>query len=1449
MSIDIIIPVYKGLGQTRACVESVLGAANESAFEIVVVDDACPEADLRGYLDHLAAQGRITLLRNDENLGFVQSVNRGMALHPERDVVLLNSDALVANDWLDRLRRRAHAESDIGTVTPFSNNATICSWPSFCAENDLPEGITLSALDAIFRRANAGQWAPIPTAVGFCMYIRRDCLEKIGLFDAQRFGRGYGEENDFCLRAARLGWRHALGADTFVHHAGGGTFGDEKQARIDNALAVLRRDYPDYEPEVHRFVAADPLAGLRQAVDAELARWRAARATPVDPAVGRPVQLHILHDLGGGSDRWYEDFRGADAERRNLALRPITHDHASAWGYVLRGGADGATPLRVWHLSTPIQATAVAHPEYRAILDTIIAEHGVDAILVSSLIGHALDCLDTGLPTVVVAHDYYPYCPAVNLYFNGVCAACGDDRVAACQSGNGDFNKFADFPVAERLRVRERYLELLRARAIRVAQPSHSVGAHLLRLDPRFAEVEFTTIEHAYPQPLARVGAHARPEGERLRLMVLGQLAANKGLALLRAALPEITRFADVQLVGCGEVGTLFEGQDRVTILPNYRVEDLPEHVTALAPDVGLLLSIWPETFSYTLSELFMLGVPPVACALGAFAERIQDGQTGFLCAPTPEALVAKLREIDARRSDLDRVRDLLGGWSPRAGAAMVADYHHLAPVATRARPVEAEPVSALGAEATRALLLNAIWREIKGLHLRLYLGIQARGALWDSLGQRNEEIKRQGVAITQLAKEKQELDRRLDEESAHNRALEQVAETRAAEIAEIRASTSWRVTAPLRWLGNWRRRGRLLASCMGPALRHPGSFANKAGKLYRVWRAGGVTGVKQALMRLRSAPVLDPDAWTLQRRLFESDVLPRLARGAANLSGAPLISVLVPTYNTPADMLRAMLDSVRAQIYPHWELCVADDASTEPRVAEILLDYASRDSRIKLHLGERNRGVAHATNRALEIAAGRFIVFLDHDDLLEPHALYRVAQTVIADDPDMVYSDEVLVTPDATTVKQYVHRPAFSPEFFRGHPYIVHLIGFRAELLRRIGGLDERLGISQDYDLILRASEAARAIVHIPEVLYQWRVHESSAGHQKMGQVMDTSRAILGRHLERLGLPGRVDEGVGFNLFDARYELVAGLKVAIIIPTKNHVDLLRVCVDSIRATAPRALYDIVIVDHESDDPDTRHYLDGLGPDIRVLPYHGPFNFSRINNWAVAQLPEGYSHYLFCNNDIEAIEAGWLERMLELGQQPDIGVVGALLYYSDRKTIQHAGVCVGAFGRAEHYGKFHRLPDDYLDPGYMGAYVLNHEVAAVTAACLLMRADAFDAVGAYDEAIAVGFGDVDLCLNAWEHGYRVVFCPHAALIHHESRTRGISHTDTHPEDTARYKAKWATWLQAGDPFYNPGLSLESTTWATRQPLRCEAGIVRRICRKSVQDGVTKYRMGFSYDAS
>lgn len=527
-----------------------------------------------------------------------------------------------------------------------------------------------------------------------------------------------------------------------------------------------------------------------------------------------------------------------------------------------------------------------------------------------------------------------------------------------------------------------------------------------------------------------------------------------------------------------------------------------------------------------------------------------------------------------------------------------------------------------------------------------------------------------------------------------------------------------------------------------------------------------------------------------------------------------PLISIILPVYNTKKEWLIECLDSVINQIYNNWELCICDDASTLPHVKKILKQYEKKDPRIKVIYKKKNGHVAAASNDALKITSGEYIALLDHDDKLERQATFRVALCCIEDSPDIIYSDEVITSENIDDVVNHSFRPSYSHELYLSHCYFVHFLVFKKCILEKISGFNESLKISQDYDLVLRALEHAKIVSHIPEILYRWRTHAVSSGHQSQDKVMDLSRKVLQDHLDRLGINAVAENSKFFNFFDIRYPLQQDNKVAIIIPTKNQGVILKQCIDSIERTVKKTEYTIVVINHDSDEQETLDYFDSISSKHTVLPYSGEFNFSTINNFAINQIKGSATHYLLCNNDIEAIEEGWLERLLELGQNKDVGVVGAKLYYPGGESIQHAGVCLGLYGAAEHYGKFMKknLSEDRVHPGYIGSLITNREMSSVTAACALVRRDAFEAVDGFDEILKVGFGDVDLCLRIKKLGYRILFCPHAELIHHESYSRGKSTTDPHLEDSAFFAARWGKDIKKGDEFYNINLSVFSTSW-------------------------------------
>lgn len=536
-----------------------------------------------------------------------------------------------------------------------------------------------------------------------------------------------------------------------------------------------------------------------------------------------------------------------------------------------------------------------------------------------------------------------------------------------------------------------------------------------------------------------------------------------------------------------------------------------------------------------------------------------------------------------------------------------------------------------------------------------------------------------------------------------------------------------------------------------------------------------------------------------------------RLAAAMERLKNPPLISVVMPVYNTPEHLLREAIASVQAQVYPHWELCIADDHSTEPHVRHVLEECRRRDPRIKIVFREKNGHISHATNSAFALAEGEWIALLDHDDLLREHALAEVAHEIDSHpDAQLIYSDEDKLDTKGNRYDPYC-KPDFSRELFRSQNYLNHLTVHRADNIRAVGGWRPGYEGSQDYDLNLRICEMVdpAAIRHIPKILYHWRAVEGStaAASSEKSYAYDAGFRALQEHVTRTGLDGTVEAAPDTPFYRIRMKVPKPAPlVSLVVPTRDKADLLRNCVESIRARTTYPNYEILIVDNGSEESATMAYFKSLegAKNVRVIRYDKPFNYSAINNFAVKRAKGEVVGLI--NNDIEVISPDWLTEMVSWTIQPDIGCVGAKLCYADGR-IQHAGVILGMGGVAAHWHS--NLPRE--SPGYFGRLKVVQNLSAVTGACLLVRKSVYEQVGGLDEEhLKVAFNDVDFCLKVREAGYLNVWTPFAELYHLESVSRGIED----PQKVARFRQeisymeeRWSAAL-ANDPYYSPNLTLD-----------------------------------------
>jgi GT2 family glycosyltransferase len=513
--------------------------------------------------------------------------------------------------------------------------------------------------------------------------------------------------------------------------------------------------------------------------------------------------------------------------------------------------------------------------------------------------------------------------------------------------------------------------------------------------------------------------------------------------------------------------------------------------------------------------------------------------------------------------------------------------------------------------------------------------------------------------------------------------------------------------------------------------------------------------------------------------------VLASLRAAVRGLPYQPIISIVTPVYNTDPALLETTVASVRAQIYPHWEWCLADDGSSRTDTREVLAAL-SGDPRIHVTRLDQQSGIVAASNAAMALASGDFLTFVDHDDLLKPHALAQVARWLNHDpELDVLYSDEDKIDRTGQLLDPY-WKPDWSPDLLMSRNYINHLLVVRRALVEKLGGLRPGFDGSQDYDLLLRLTEQTDRIAHIPEPLYSWRIVEGSAAAEVDAKpyAFEAARRALNEALHRRGVEGSAENGLLASTYHTRYAIPGHPRVSIIIPTRDRVELLRRCVDSIRAKTAYRNYEIVVIDNDSRDPKTLEYLSTFPG--RVIRYPATFNYARMLNLAVQSVD--CEALLFLNNDTEVINGDWLEALLEHAMRPEVGAVGCRLYYPDGR-LQHEGILVGMLGVAANvdHGGFWALGD------------LVRNCSAVTGACVMMRSAVYWAIGGNDERLRVAYNDVDICLRIRQAGYQVVYTPYARLFHFEGASRaGYEHAD----DRAWFTTRWRQF-EEWDPYYNP----------------------------------------------
>lgn len=632
---------------------------------------------------------------------------------------------------------------------------------------------------------------------------------------------------------------------------------------------------------------------------------------------------------------------------------------------------------------------------------------------------------------------------------------------------------------------------------------------------------------------------------------------------------------------------------------------------------------------------------------------------------------------------------------------------------------------------------------------------------------------------------------------------LEEKNEELNYKLGRIKKNPIWKLSGPLR---------RLMHYCIrqGNRIKNCGNLKGIAAKLKYKERE------REAMKQFGTAGFPDQES----RRSQRETEFPNRVR----------FSILVPLYNTPKGFLTAMLDSVADQTYENWELCLADGSDeAHAYVGEICQEYARRDrpedgrlqQRIVYRRLEENEGISGNTNRCLAMATGEYIGLLDHDDILHPSVLYEYARAINEQGADYIYCDEATFRDNDVNQMLTMHfKPDFAIDNLRANNYICHFSVFRRELLEGDELFRSKYDGSQDHDMILRLTDRAKKVVHVPKLLYYWRSHAGSvaSGIQAKSYAVEAARGAVAEHLRKHGFRHfKITSTRAFEtIFKISYQIIGSPKISIVIANKDHEADLRRCISSVLEKSTYDNYEIIVAENNSETQEIWRYYRELEKNarVRVIRYEGAFNYSAVNNLGVREADGDY--ILLLNNDTQVITVNWMEELLMYAQREDVGAVGAKLCYGDR-TIQHAGVVLGlgAHRTAGHsHYKQHRE-----NLGYMGRLCYAQNVSAVTGACLMVSRELYERVGGLDEAFAVSLNDVDFCLKLREQGYLNVFTPFAELYHFESVSRGLDdqgeRARRYDEESARFREKWREVLAKGDPYYNPNFSLDRSDFSLK----------------------------------
>lgn len=1065
--------------------------------------------------------------------------------------------------------------------------------------------------------------------------------------------------------------------------------------------------------------------------------------------------LNILHHWGGGTEKHVHDLRATLGSIYNV--------------YILKPAGDGFEVEELddeeeiykkhnfscdfkWNL-TKGDISPFHSQDYRSMLEEIINRFEIDIIHIHHLIGHTFDVVEVAeendIPTLFTIHDFYSICPRITLLDDSLqyCHNLDPQRCAECLSD---------------LEVDGEFIPRWRSEFQRIFNNSKTIifpnvyASDILASYYDIDRSKLVTVEHGYDRALIEYGRKIDNQAdfasdEEINIAYIGVLAPHKGEEVFY----ELARSSYNKKINWFIIGISAKFSEpgyypeyNINIIGVFKGEkELFDILKARRIHLAVFPALGLETYSYALSEAWIAGIPVIASDLGALKERVERKGGGWTASPNAASFKDRIEEVLSDPKMYHAAKDKIASIEHKTLEEMGLDY------------------SRLYAES----MISKLERRASILNL--------------ALSERDGKIEGLAEQLRHSENEAQRLER---------------------EISDMRRSIVWQLLM--------RYHVGFVERCMPPGTGRRGCYnlALEGGRV--LVNEGFRSFLFRARRRVSSRTPFLEDRYHLWRLKNEptQEELNELKRKAAALKYRPKISIITPVWNTDERWLRLAIESALVQVYDNWELCMADGNSQKPLVKTVLEEYAKKDERIKVRFLSENKGIAGNSNESLSMASGEFVAFLDHDDELAPFALYEVVKR-LNEDPllDYIYSDEDKIDEKGERRDPFF-KPDWSPDMFLSCNYLCHLSVIRKKVIDEVGGFRSGYDGSQDYDLFLRVTEKIGdgGIGHIPKILYHWRMIPESAAsscdvksYAYHAAIKALEDAMMRRGIEIENISEGFCRGIDYRI---AYKIIEEPKVSIIIPTKDNVDILRTCINSIIDKTSYANYEIILVDNMSVKEETFDYYKELDKNfIKILKFDGEFNYSKINNFAASQCSSEY--IILLNNDVEIIDGHWLGSMLEYAQREDVGAVGAKLLYPDG-TIQHAGVIIGLGGVAGHSHKCFPA----TNPGYFYRIQMIQNFSAVTAACMMTKKSLFEEVGGFDEKnLTIAFNDVDYCLKLRRKGYLIVYTPIAELYHYESLSRGYEDT---PEKQKRFmrevaymRAKWGGVLD-NDPYYNPNLT-------------------------------------------